>query len=138
MNVLALVVTSGLLSSNDFGLKFLEENKAKDGVITLDSGLQYKVLRVSTLSPPLSRSSSTRARIGTMPYPLEWSSQRCGWLRTGYPRVRKCIHTHNCSLRFKCKAGDGEDHPLASTSCECHYEGRTAQEFPEGKTFDSR
>merc|ERR1719219_1148257 len=27
------------------GLKFLEENKSKDGVITLDSGMQYKVLK---------------------------------------------------------------------------------------------
>ena len=62
MNVLALVVTSGLVSSNDFGLKFLEENKAKDGVITLDSGLQYKVLRVSTLSPPLSRARALPPR----------------------------------------------------------------------------
>lgn len=34
--------------------------------------------------------------------------------------------------------GDGDEHPLASTSCSCHYEGRTAQSFPEGKTFDSR
>lgn len=37
-------------------------------------------------------------------------------------------------------AGDGESHPLASTDCTCHYEGRTAQEYsksPKGKTFDS-
>ena len=36
--------------------------------------------------------------------------------------------------------GDGEAHPKASTSCECHYEGRTAQEYdkePKGKKFDS-
>mmetsp|Transcript_33778 Transcript_33778/g.68143 ORF Transcript_33778/g.68143 Transcript_33778/m.68143 type:complete len:227 (-) Transcript_33778:166-846(-) len=31
--------------SNDFGKKFLEENGKKEGVITLPSGLQYKVLR---------------------------------------------------------------------------------------------
>ena len=38
------------------------------------------------------------------------------------------------------REGDGEEHPLASTSCECHYEGRTAQEYskePKGKKFDS-
>ena len=36
--------------------------------------------------------------------------------------------------------GDGEEHPLRDTSCECHYEGRTAQEYskePKGKKFDS-
>jgi hypothetical protein len=38
----ALLVDAG---SNDAGIKFLEENKGKDGVITLPSGLQYKVLR---------------------------------------------------------------------------------------------
>ena len=31
--------------TNAEGLKFLEENKKKEGVITLDSGMQYKVLR---------------------------------------------------------------------------------------------
>ncbi|KAL1520523.1 hypothetical protein AB1Y20_022100 [Prymnesium parvum] len=66
-------------ASNDFGVKFLEENKNKPGVITLPSGLQYKVLR----------------------------------------------------------EGSGEFHPKASTSCECHYEGRTAQNFPSGDVFDS-
>jgi len=71
-----------LLASNDVGVKFLEENAKKEGVISLPSGLQYKVLR----------------------------------------------------------AGDGDSHPTASSSCECHYEGRTAQEYskePKGDTFDS-
>merc|ERR1712048_851349 len=31
--------------TNEYGTKFLEENKQRDGVITLPSGLQYKVLR---------------------------------------------------------------------------------------------
>ena len=31
--------------TNEEGLAFLEENKSKEGVITLPSGLQYKVLR---------------------------------------------------------------------------------------------
>lgn len=30
--------------TNEEGLKFLEENESKDGVITLPSGMQYKVL----------------------------------------------------------------------------------------------
>eukprot|EP00933_Yihiella_yeosuensis_P020825 TRINITY_DN16630_c0_g1_i1.p1 TRINITY_DN16630_c0_g1~~TRINITY_DN16630_c0_g1_i1.p1 ORF type:complete len:248 (-),score=51.85 TRINITY_DN16630_c0_g1_i1:226-969(-) len=34
--------------TNKFGLKFLEENKKKEGVITLPSGLQYKVLQAGT------------------------------------------------------------------------------------------
>jgi FKBP-type peptidyl-prolyl cis-trans isomerase FklB len=66
-------------ASNAAGIAFLEANKDKPGVITLPSGLQYKVLR----------------------------------------------------------AGDGAFHPTADSSCECHYEGRTAQSYPGGETFDS-
>merc|ERR1719445_410320 len=51
----------------------------KEGVITLPSGMQYKVLRT----------------------------------------------------------GDGTDHPTADSSCECHYEGRTAKNYPDGEKFDS-
>ena len=83
VSLLLVLFTTSALASNEFGLKFLEENKGKDGVITLPSGLQYKVLR----------------------------------------------------------EGEGDAHPLAATSCSCHYEGRTAQEFtkdPVGETFDSR
>ena len=76
---LALFAAGVVRGSNEAGLKFLEENKNKPGVITLPSGLQYKVLR----------------------------------------------------------EGDGDSHPKASTSCECHYEGRTAQNYPNGPTFDS-
>lgn len=36
------------VASNTFGTKFLEDNKVKDGVVTLPSGLQYKVLRRGT------------------------------------------------------------------------------------------
>lgn len=80
--LLACSLPAVLAGTNAFGKKFLEGNKAREGVITLPSGLQYKVLR----------------------------------------------------------DGDGERHPLADTSCECHYEGRTAQEWskaPKGKKFDS-
>ena len=69
-------------ATNAAGQKFLDENKNKEGVVTLPSGLQYKVLR----------------------------------------------------------SGDGDSHPTADSSCECHYEGRTAQEYiksPKGETFDS-
>jgi len=66
-------------ASNAAGIKFLDENKNKPGVIALPSGLQYKVLR----------------------------------------------------------AGEGAFHPTADSSCECHYEGRTAQSYPAGDTFDS-
>ena len=61
------------------GEAFLEKNKTAEGVITLNSGLQYKVLR----------------------------------------------------------AGDGDSHPTVSSPCECHYEGRTAQNYPSGTKFDS-
>ena len=62
-----------------FGVKFLAENKLKEGVVTLPSGLQYKVLR----------------------------------------------------------AGTGDRHPLPSSPCDCHYEGRCAKDWPTGKKFDS-
>ena len=43
-------LTSKLVSAgtNEAGLAFLEENKSKPGVITLPSGLQYKVLKVGS------------------------------------------------------------------------------------------
>merc|ERR1712010_173291 len=43
--ILTALVAVALAGTNEKSLKFLEENKAKDGVITLPSGLQYKVLR---------------------------------------------------------------------------------------------
>jgi len=63
----------------EFSEKFLAENKLKEGVVTLPSGLQYKVLR----------------------------------------------------------AGTGDAHPLPSSPCDCHYEGRCAVDWPDGKKFDS-
>merc|ERR1719198_1358050 len=67
-------------ASNAAGLAFLEANKAKEGVVTLPSGMQYKVIR----------------------------------------------------------AGGGTDHPTADSSCECHYEGRTAQEFSKDPSGDNQ
>ena len=72
----ALVAVSG---TNEVGLKFLEENKHKEGVVVLPSGLQYKVLR----------------------------------------------------------HGDGDGRPQPDGECDCHYEGRTAQNYPSGETIDS-
>jgi len=62
-----------------FGEKFLAENKVKEGVVSLPSGLQYKVLR----------------------------------------------------------SGHGDSHPLPNSPCACHYEGRCAKDWPDGKKFDS-
>merc|ERR1711981_1500638 len=39
------LVAVALAGTNEKGKKFLEENKNKEGVITLASGMQYKVLR---------------------------------------------------------------------------------------------
>ena len=77
--LLILLASPLVLGSNEFGVKFLEDNAKKDGVISLPSGLQYKVLRT----------------------------------------------------------GDGDSHPTADSSCECHYEGRTAENYPSGEKFDS-
>ena len=78
---LALVLCSCVLArgSNAVGEKFLADNKNKEGVITLPSGMQYKVLR----------------------------------------------------------QGDGTDHPTLDSPCECHYEGRSAANYPDGEKFDS-
>merc|ERR1712150_210905 len=43
--VLVLYAVCAEAGTNEEGKKFLEENKNRDGVITLKSGLQYKVLR---------------------------------------------------------------------------------------------
>eukprot|EP00435_Cladocopium_sp_Y103_P003204 s4383_g1.t1 len=44
--ILAVVSLSGAWAgTNEVGKKFLEENAKRPGVITLESGLQYKVLR---------------------------------------------------------------------------------------------
>mmetsp|Transcript_57087 Transcript_57087/g.123548 ORF Transcript_57087/g.123548 Transcript_57087/m.123548 type:complete len:231 (-) Transcript_57087:226-918(-) len=41
-------------------------------------------------------------------------------------------------LQYKVlRAGTGTDHPTADSSCECHYEGRTASQYPDGDKFDS-
>jgi len=69
-------------STNHPGEAFLAANKANEGVTTLPSGLQYKILA----------------------------------------------------------SGSGTEHPLPSTTCSCHYEGRTAQAHsatPQGAVFDS-
>ena len=76
---LALLLPALAAATNAFGEKFLQDNAAKPGVISLPSGLQYKVLRV----------------------------------------------------------GEGTAHPLVDTPCACHYEGRTAQNYPSGTKFDS-
>jgi len=73
--VLLVATVLGLAEAgtNEVGKKFLEENGKRAGVITLPSGLQYKVLR----------------------------------------------------------EGEGEDHPTADSSCECHYAGTTPSLTPD-------
>merc|ERR1712010_403826 len=43
--LIAVLSLSCALATNEAGTKYFEENKKKDGVVTLPSGLQYKVLR---------------------------------------------------------------------------------------------
>merc|ERR1711957_737710 len=33
--------------------------------------------------------------------------------------------------------GTGTNHPTVDSPCECHYEGRTASNYPSGPKFDS-
>ena len=62
-------------------------------------------------------------------------------LLTDFLRCREGVVVLPSGLQYKVlREGDGEAHPLVSTSCECHYEGRIAQEWsksPQGKKFDS-
>ena len=51
--IIAVVCCTTATASNDAGVKYLEENAKKDGVITLPSGLQYKVLTTSNLENAL-------------------------------------------------------------------------------------
>jgi FKBP-type peptidyl-prolyl cis-trans isomerase len=53
--------------TNAAGKKFLEENKAKEGVVVLPSGLQYKVVKkgAGTVSPLVGTSCSCHYR-GTL------------------------------------------------------------------------
>ena len=70
-----LLLASANAGTSPEGKTWLEAKAKEDGVVTLESGLMYKVLR----------------------------------------------------------DGDGENHPKASTSCECHYEGKLI----DGTVFDS-
>ena len=47
--VLLLIAAFTVSATNPEGQKFLDENSKKDGVITLPSGLQYKVNHLKTL-----------------------------------------------------------------------------------------
>merc|ERR1719424_1994274 len=46
--ILAVSAICAVSATNAAGLKFLEANKAKEGVVTLPSGLQYKVVSPGT------------------------------------------------------------------------------------------
>ena len=70
-----LLLAAASAGTSPEGRRWLDEKAKEDGVVTLESGLMYKVLR----------------------------------------------------------DGDGEAHPKASTSCECHYEGKLI----DGTVFDS-
>ena len=70
-----LLLAAANAGTSPEGKAWLEAKAKEDGVVTLESGLMYKVLR----------------------------------------------------------DGDGENHPKASTSCECHYEGKLI----DGSVFDS-
>jgi FKBP-type peptidyl-prolyl cis-trans isomerase FklB len=74
-HALLLLAAAAHAGTSPEGKTWLEAKAKEDGVVTLESGLMYKVLR----------------------------------------------------------DGDGEEHPKASTSCECHYEGK----LTDGTIFDS-
>ncbi len=60
---------------------FLEENKTKDGVITTDSGLQYRIIKQGEGESPTATSSVTVHYVGTLLDGSEFDSSR----RRGQP-----------------------------------------------------
>jgi FKBP-type peptidyl-prolyl cis-trans isomerase FklB len=104
--------------SNEAGKKFLEENKGKDGVITLPSGLQYKVLRKGdgergTVSLFYSRNFLPAS---LLPAFMERASIQKRRFRGTRLRARAGLY-----------------HPTVSSPCECHYQGTLI----DGTKFDS-
>ena len=77
------------------GKKFLEENKTKEGVIVLPSGLQYKA-RTVMHTPARTRVLCVLCVIGSVSV---------------------------CGLQVL-NEGAGLEHPKVGTPCECHYAGR--------------
>ena len=77
--VLACSLPAALAGTNAFGKKFLEENKAREGVITLPSGLQYKVLRDGDgelpRQPAVAVSPAAPRRARESPYPGPGATQ---------------------------------------------------------------
>jgi hypothetical protein len=65
--VLVVLFVMQSKGTNAAGKKFLEENKAKEGVVVLPSGLQYKVIKkgAGTVSPLVGTSCSCHYR-GTL------------------------------------------------------------------------
>jgi FKBP-type peptidyl-prolyl cis-trans isomerase FklB len=56
---LAVSLIAPALGTNEAGLAFLKENGAKDGVVTLPSGLQYKALTTSAKAGALTPTASS-------------------------------------------------------------------------------
>ncbi|MBE9469026.1 MAG: FKBP-type peptidyl-prolyl cis-trans isomerase [Bacteroidetes bacterium] len=52
--------------NKEAGIKFLEENKSKDGVVTLASGLQYKIIKKGTGAIPKATDKVTTHYKGTL------------------------------------------------------------------------
>jgi len=58
VSLLAATLIATAMGTNEKGIAFLKENGAKEGVVTLPSGLQYKVLTASTKEGALTPSPS--------------------------------------------------------------------------------
>ena len=53
-------------NNKEIGKKFLEENKAKEGVVTIESGLQYKIIKAGEGEKPKSNSQVVVHYRGTL------------------------------------------------------------------------
>ena len=53
-------------------------------------------------------------------------------------KLKSDVTTLPSGLQYRVvESGKGAEHPLPGTEASCHYEGRVAQNYPVGATFDS-
>eukprot|EP00445_Apocalathium_hangoei_P059558 CAMPEP_0204092016 /NCGR_PEP_ID=MMETSP0360-20130528/189695_1 /ASSEMBLY_ACC=CAM_ASM_000342 /TAXON_ID=268821 /ORGANISM="Scrippsiella Hangoei, Strain SHTV-5" /LENGTH=311 /DNA_ID=CAMNT_0051041285 /DNA_START=70 /DNA_END=1006 /DNA_ORIENTATION=- len=151
--VLGLLLGQASAGTNEVGKKFLEENTKMPGVITLPSGLQYKVLTEGTGEDHPTKDSPCECHYaGTTPSltpdavdkdEADWaefdSSYKRGDPTTFAPNQVIAGWTEAMQLMVegdKWDEGTGEDHPTKDSPCECHYAGTTPSLTPDAVDKD--
>ena len=130
---------------SEFGLAFLAANKAKPGVVELPSGLQYKVLVNGEGKDHPTKDSPCASMVRTpswwchslLPWPPGADSHRT-WPHNAPRTSRGAAQGPMGGSRAARRPGRKSPMLWRSTRrCFCHYEGRTAANYPSGDKFDS-